>query len=353
MSTRVVVLDDIRAIGPQWDAIVRDAPLPNVFMLSDWLAAAGTSGRASIVAVYDGAELLGGLALERVLRPGFVTYRFLGYQLTPDHIDILAAPGSALVVVDAVAEWLRRPGQRYLELVGVDGDALVLGALGSPSVLESHGIHRFAVLPETYEEYFVSRSRSVRSSATREAKRFAQAGVEIASVPRDAEAIDRAISSMFRLHAELFGGTSQLLPHADAYSRALGAVARTGDAMLVEARVGDRTIAVDAWSTVGPRWGSLQGGRDPDPAFHGIGRQMLLHVVRMAIDAGVQSLDFLRGFDGWKERMATDSAPLYEARMATSTLAGAAARAANRLEYEYRRRRSRAAVDSVSVKEDA
>ena len=109
----------------QWDQLVDSSPLPSPFLRSWWLTGVGGPGRHFLLVV-DGAQLLGGLALER--RHPMLSVRMMGDgSLCPDHLDLLAAPGHEAAVVSLLrdaavlvnASWTSRasgPGHGWSKL---------------------------------------------------------------------------------------------------------------------------------------------------------------------------------------------------------------------------------------------
>ena len=111
----------------QWDQLVDSSPLPSPFLRSWWLTGAGGPGRHFLLVV-DGAQLLGGLALER--RHPMLSVRMMGDgSLCPDHLDLLAVPGHEAAVVSLLRDWLCRPGERLLDLKGIRPGSRLIEAL--------------------------------------------------------------------------------------------------------------------------------------------------------------------------------------------------------------------------------
>lgn len=99
---------NLEAAAPSWDALVDAQARPNPFLRSWWLDHAH-GGDPVLQLVYEGEELIGGLALERV--PGHPMHLVtLGAELCPDHVDLIAVPGREAEVTATIGAWLRRPG---------------------------------------------------------------------------------------------------------------------------------------------------------------------------------------------------------------------------------------------------
>ena len=142
---------DLDGWAAQWDQLVDSSPLPSPFLRSWWLTGTGGPGRHFLLVV-DGAQLLGGLALEQ--RHRMLSIRMMGDgSLCPDHLDLLAAPGHEAAVVSLLRDWLCRPGGRLLDLRGIRAGSRLIEALPGRVRREPMAAAPFTPLPDSPEAY--------------------------------------------------------------------------------------------------------------------------------------------------------------------------------------------------------
>ncbi|MFN7150505.1 MAG: GNAT family N-acetyltransferase, partial [Microthrixaceae bacterium] len=226
-------LDEHRA---RWDELAATQPLPSPFLRSWWLEHTA-AGDPRFVLCYDRGDLVGGAAFElerRGVGPlALERVRCIGQgPLAPDHLDLIATPDHHLAVARAVLGWLRRPGQRVVDLDGLAAE----GTLAR--VLAPHEIERvaapFAEFGSDADAYMASRPGALRSTITRAAKRFDRAGVTFETVgPDRAEA---ALDQLAELHDGRWGDDSMFLDRWEQLRRAARSGMSTGDVQLAELR---------------------------------------------------------------------------------------------------------------------
>ncbi len=148
-----------RSLGPfaaAWDSLVARQPYPSPFLRTWWLDATAT-GEPIYALVLKDSRLIGGLAVQRRRRSGLDIVEMMGQgPLEPDHLDLIAEPGHEATVVEAIGGWLTRPGQRVLDLDGIEPYGLLMAAL-PPHARSSCGA--------TSHRRSVSRSTSTRGSS--------------------------------------------------------------------------------------------------------------------------------------------------------------------------------------------
>lgn len=288
---RLEVVGRIGRLAADWDAMVDALPKPVPFLRSWWLdALAGDDAR--IVVLFAGDRLVGGLALERDRPLGVERLRMLGRALTPDHMDLVAVPSARLDVVDALRAWFARPGARIIDLEGVADPSFVRAALPPPVGASVDHIARWGSVHD--DEPLKRLGRQLG----RVERRLAREGVTMGRVPPPQVA--RAVDDLLRLNALRFEDASLLTPHAAAFRAVARAGAPSGEFRCYEARAGDHIAGVEALGLVDGRCATIQGGRDPDPAYRGVGRALLAFAIRDCVNDGATVVDLLRGADEWK-----------------------------------------------------
>jgi CelD/BcsL family acetyltransferase involved in cellulose biosynthesis len=299
-----IVVGDVPRDADEWDRLVDSAAIPTPFARSWWLQAWSGPG-AQILHVIDGAELIGGLALESASRLGIEHVRLLGHALTPDHCDLLARPGTEATVAQAIADWFTRPGQRRIALSGVADRAALLRALPSTmttSVIDIAPCHR---LPDDFATYLSSRHRMFRKNICRYRRQMVDRGLRHHVIaPGEAEF---GIAELRRLHSISFGAASNFLPHFDQFARAARIGIEKGEVLLHAALDGDRAVAIEVVFEVAGRVSTYQGGRDTaDPRAAHLSNVLISHAIEHAIERDCRELDMLRGGQDYKRAWADD-----------------------------------------------
>jgi len=168
---------DLGTWAAQWDELVAVMPLPSPFLRSWWLAHTA-EGEPHFVLLVDGDRLLGGAAFQVGRRMGCEWVQLLGDgPLEPDHLDLVAAPGSAGAVTQALRSWLGRSGSRVVDLAGVAPGAAILDAVPGRGRTTDLAVAPYASLPASLDEYVAGRAGVLRSTISRTRKRLQKQGV--------------------------------------------------------------------------------------------------------------------------------------------------------------------------------
>lgn len=329
--TRVEVVEHLGAHAAAWDDLVAAQPLPSPFLRSWWVDhLAGT--RATLVLVLSGDELLGGGAFEldsvgagpvRIER-----VRMLGQGvLAPDHLDVVAAPGHHREVARGVVGWLRRRGQRVIDLDGLAAGG-TLATVFAPYEIERTAAP-WASLAGDAERYLAERPGAVRSTVKRSRKRFEREGAHVRTV--DADGAPAALDALARLHDERWSTESNFL---EAWRRfrvgALQGAAR-GEVVLHELVDADgEVVATELDLVVADRVGFYQSGRRTEREWRGCGSVVRAAAVHHAAGTGAAEYDLLRGDESYKSDWATGRREVVSVRAAHGTLAALAVRWAAR-----------------------
>lgn len=312
----------------RWDELAADQPLPSPFLRSWWLEHTAT-GDPRFVLCFDRGELVGGAAFEVGRRgAGPLTLeqvRCIGQgPLAPDHLDLIATPEHHLAVAREVLAWLRRPGQRVVDLDGLAAE----GTLAR--VLAPHRIERvaapFAQLGSDADAYLASRPGALRSTITRAAKRFDRAGVTFVTVGPDQAEV--ALDRLAELHDGRWGDDSMFLDRWEQLRRAARRGLSTGDVQLAELRDGEgEVIASELDLRVGSSLAFYQAGRRTDREWRGCGSVLRARIIGSAVADGVSEYDLLRGDERYKADWATGRRELVRVRLGVGAVAVAALRA--------------------------
>jgi len=314
-----ILVQNLPRDADEWDRLVASATIPTPFARSWWLEAL-SGPRTQIVHVTDGAELIGGLALqsERIL--GIELVRLAGHALVPDHCDLLARPGYEAIVVRALAEWFARPGQRRIALEGLAEHAALLSALPAAVATSALDIAPYQRLPADFASYLSTRHRTLRKNISRYRRKMVDLGLRHhVFTPDEAEF---GLAELHRLHSVSFGATSTFLPQFDVFARAAKRGIQKGEVVLHAALDGDRAVAVEVVFEVAGRVSTYQTGRDTgDPRTSITGTALLSHAIEGAIERGCREFDMLRGSQDYKRAWADDVRDVVAAVATSGTVA--------------------------------
>lgn len=326
---RVEVVEQLAERAPEWDELADRQPLPSPFLRSWWLGAAA-AGAPRIVLCLEGDRLVGGAAFEvdRVGRAGLSVERVrcLGQgPLAPDHLDVIAAPGQRAAVVREVVGWLRRAGQRVIDLDGLAADGALATVL-APYEIERVGAP-FARLPDDPAAYLAERPGRLRSTVKRTRKRITGAGVEVRRVP--AGDAGQALDALARLHDHRWSDSSSFLDAWERFARAAATGMSDGSVVVHEAVGPDgEVIATELDLRAGRSLAFYQAGRSTDHEWRGAGSVVKADVVAWAIGEGLDEYDLLRGDESYKADWATERREVVRVRFGSGTAGRAVAAAA-------------------------
>jgi CelD/BcsL family acetyltransferase involved in cellulose biosynthesis len=305
MPQRVSSLLDVPRLdewAAQWDRLVDSSPLPSPFLRSWWLTGAGGPGRHFLLVV-DGPRLLGGLALEK--RHPMQSIRMMGDgSLCPDHLDLLAAPGHETAVIGLLRDWLCRPGERLLDLKGVQAGSRLIEALPGRVRREPMAIAPFTPLPGSPEAYRAALPSLFRRNLRVSAKRLAAEGVTHRTIR--GRAILEHLGTLRELHQSQWGNRSRFLPAFDRFAAGFAAGGAADEVVVHELATGDLVVATVAAFEVAGRVSLYQSARLTDRRWRDVTTVLLAAIIDDACARGFREVDFLRGAEPYKGRFAPD-----------------------------------------------
>jgi len=311
---RIEEHSELGDLASAWDAMVDTLPLPTPFLRSWWLGSVA-AGEPVFLIVLDGNEFIGGVALQRHTKSGCQWFEMLGDgPLEPDHLDLVAAQSRVADVISAIAGWVRRPGNRVLELRGLVDASWLATALPSWSSARELQVAPFTTLPATMPEYLAGRPGQVRSTIKRSTKRLAGAG--ITARVRDTSEIDAALGDLRRLHDVRWGDQSSFLNSWSGFAAAMTAGSAAGEVRFTDL-VDDtgRVIAIELELIVGRRASFYQAGRLDERELRGSGSVLKSAVIGRLIEDGCTEFDLLRGDESYKTDWATSKRRVVFARV--------------------------------------
>ncbi|MGH9518935.1 MAG: GNAT family N-acetyltransferase [Terriglobales bacterium] len=313
--------EDFKQLAPEWRALQKETPRPNIFLSWDWCWTwwqhFGKRGQLRIVTARTAQGKLAGLAPLHVVRRGPLRARcleFLGYRgsnVCADHLDFLAAGAERESVVGALWEQVRRlPGWDMAALASVAEDSPLralwpqvrMKAVAAPG--ESC---YYLPLPATAADlwdYLRREHAGTYANQTRD-RRQMQRKFDLQFVPvTEAAAVPEAMTELARLHGLAHGRNgipgSFALPEYRAFHDELAtALAARGELYLARLLWKGETAAVIYSFIAGRTMYFYQSGFDP--AKSGAGKLLLGWVIEDAVTRlGMREFDFLRGDEPYK-----------------------------------------------------
>jgi hypothetical protein len=284
----------------QWDQLVDSSPLPSPFLRSWWLTGVGRPGRHFLLVV-DGAQLLGGLALEK--RHPMLSIRVMGDgSLCPDHLDLLAAPGHEAAVVTLLRDWLCRPGERLLDLRGIRAGSWLTEALPGRVRRQPMAVAPFTPLPGCPEAYRAALPSQFRKNLRVSAKRLATEGVTHQTIR--GRAVPQHLDTLRKLHQSQWGSRSDFLPVFDRFAAGFAGGCATDEVAVHELGRDNLVVATVTAFEVAGRVSLYQSARLTDRRWRDATTVLLAAIIDDACARGFKEVDFLRGDEPYKERFA-------------------------------------------------
>lgn len=320
---------EVRALAPEWDALLDRMPRPSPFLTWDWMETWWEEfGKASqplvAVARNAGGELVGLAPLHVVRRRswGLVetrTLEFIGYRgssVCADHLDFLALPAIRTELVQAlVAALCRLPGWDAWDLADLAEDSPLPAAWrqareSSTAALEPGEVCYFICLPGSADQYWSEmRQHHARTVANlgRDRRRLERRFQARFSVVRGPAAVAETMDALARLHTAAHARRGESGNFArPAYRRFHDRLAarcdRQGMLYLARLDLDQRPAAVLYGFFRGGVLSFYQSGFDPSLSSDGVGRLLLAWVLEDAITRlHAREFDFLRGAEAYKE----------------------------------------------------
>jgi CelD/BcsL family acetyltransferase involved in cellulose biosynthesis len=252
----------------------------------------------------DGDRLVGGLALEEERRLGLEYIQMMGNgPLCPDHLDLLATPGSEERVIDLFRAWLGRRGRRLVDLKGVRAGSRLGEMLPGPTRCEPLASAPWASLPDTADTYLTGLSSQFRRQVRRATARLEDQGVTH-HVRRGASAIE-SLDTLRILHEAQWGDRSQFLPDFDRFRSACCSGAEVDEVVVHEMASQDTVVATIMGFEVAGRLSLYQSARVDDPRWREAPAALFTAIILDACDRGLTEVDFLRGEEPYKAKFAS------------------------------------------------
>lgn len=314
------------ALRDEWN-VLANAAADTVFLTHSWLLnwlalLAERSTPYVLTARRDGALVA---ALPLAQSPGTLGARKLRFMgngtLTPNHLDVLALPEERGQAINAFTMRLLDEQSTWdvLDLDKLPDDTETVtklheafSAAGCGTSVNLSASCPYAVLPDTFDEYFAARSKSARRH-TRERTRLIfreHPETQFSRVQTKAE-LDWALRSLVDLHQRRWRERGYAGSFADprvvAFHRAVAADAlEAGTLRFYSLREGERMIAAELCYRVNGCVQSYSCAFDPDWAVYRPGMVLISHCIEQSIAEGASRYDLLEGLEEYKASWAPD-----------------------------------------------
>lgn len=316
MSSDAAWLEERPALGDlaaRWDALNATGRPPTPFATSWWVDSTG-GDRRTVLLVWNGGELVGGLALARCRRRGLTRLEMLEMLGTdvaaPDHIDVLARPGHEDVVVAELGRWFDDLGSFVLRAEAVAADGLLGRVLPGARIVPFSTAPYLVLDPEVSPEPHAGR---VRSTVRRSSKRLQREGLEHRVHDTTGPAFEAAVDTLDRLHRLRWPDGSNFSRDLPGLRPALRAGVAAGGVGVHELVVGERVVASMLVFDLADRRCYYQSGREMGREVRGCGTVLMQLVIDHAHERGLREFDFLRGDESYKLDWTTTQRPLHRA----------------------------------------
>jgi CelD/BcsL family acetyltransferase involved in cellulose biosynthesis len=334
MSLHIRVVDSgFPGVAPWWDRLLEASGRPSPFAshawLSTWWETYGAGAELRILALHQGEEPVGGVALyvrRRRLR-GLVPVREL--RLVGDRF--VGSEGLDFVVkrgleVKAAGLLNRHLGEAFrgwdiARLDGLRPNAVLLHGEATPGAGRRlvHQSNRcpFLLLPGGRPVAPLRKDFAARV-ARKTRQLLIGRGVRFARCTTGAE-VERALAVLFEVHQQRWQARGEPGAFAeprkrDFYSRVAPRLLATGRLELFALWEADRARAVLFGARGGDTLYYLQSGFDGELAPFGPGNVLLLQILRDAQARGFARFDFMKGDEAYKFQWTGDEEPLLSLR---------------------------------------
>ncbi len=345
-------LPPLAALERDWKRLQRMAHPANPFLSwewqSAWAAARPDGARPLVVAeTHPAGGLAGLLALQRVRRRGLWQLEFLAQGSGGDELDCLLHPEAPPGVAGrlwAAALARGRWDLLRLESQHAPGAAACIAALPFGGVRLAGEWLPWLPLPASFEAFLAAQSANFRAEIRRRRRslfrRLPGARIECARSPW---AVADGLEHLFRLHQvrrRQQGGRGIFTPAMRAFHhRAAAGMTAAGPAAAIEARLyllrtPTAVIAALYGFQSATRFFYYQSGFDPAAGEHSPGTVLLSAVIEDCIARGLESFEFLRGEEAYKNRW-TAARRHSPATLAAGSPAGRAFLALRRLRRRF------------------
>jgi len=333
-------LDDALALGAAaWDALSAESHRPLPFMSWAWHRAWADAAppdelaSAEAIALFDasgGLRALFPFALRRALFhrvPVDSLTWAIGDAGCPDHLDLLAVPGTDL---EPLAAALDAVPWRIMQLGNLGAGAVNARALGDRIAAHGHTMRRRALwscpriaIDGDWERYLGTLTPTRRQTVRRK-ERSLRRHFAVTLTDYTAATLDEGWRRLMMLHDRRWPGEGAFRePRLERMQRAFaGQLAAAGRLWLTTLELDGASAAAWYGFALGDTVYFYQSGRDPRFEGESVGLVLMARMIRRAIEGGYKRFDFLRGDDAYKAQWTSDHRATEEIVLFRRGLAG-------------------------------
>lgn len=337
MNLNVEIVDTHEKLGAlqaEWNALAGDNPFLSWDWAETWWKHYQTpQTELFIPVVKDAAGHIVGIApwkLRHTLSRGRVIHFIGSNEVCGDRLTILAAPERRCDVLAAIAGWLSDLRRQWdlLELTGVEQSNSAMLELGLRFEQHGHPTHLREdlncwklSLPQTWEAYLATISKSRRNKSRRLLKNQLDAGIARQRLVTSQTEFDLGFNILVELHQKRRNMLGE--PGCFASDRYHSFHLEFANRMLAQNRLRlvwlefqGQPAAVEYSILGGKTVYNYQSGFDPAFAEEHPGWLNLIATLRWAISEGYESFDFLRGDEAYKASFGGQPDRLVQLRIA-------------------------------------
>ena len=318
----------LEALQEGWNSLLQSSSADNLFLTWEWISTWWQIYRQSdvlhvLIARLPDGRLVGIAPLRRAKRGVRAVWRydsieFIGHggDVTPEYLDIIAAPGHEATVVNAFADNLC--ADDTIDAIDLRPSSAASATMTRLEArFRSNGGHVTRLpdsvcpvlsLPDTPEAFLAGRSRNYRKKIgeyERGCRRDLQATFRTSQTQ---EELCRDMDVLIDLHHRRWDGASLSFQSSEyiEFHRCLSrSLFGGGWIRLFSLESGSATIASLYCFSYGGRYYYYQAGRDPSYTKHRVGLVLMHKAIQEAIREGATVFDFLRGEEPYKFHWAT------------------------------------------------
>jgi CelD/BcsL family acetyltransferase involved in cellulose biosynthesis len=331
---RLLNADDLTAVSEDWNRLAEDIP----FRSADWLATWWSyyqqpATELCVLTVETEAGELIGLApwyIETTATRGRVI-QFLGSgEVCSDYVTILSAPKREDEVAGAICKWLSDEAAKawdLIKLIDAEANDPAISALTKQFAARQHQIHECSgmncwsvALPATWDEFLATINSSRRAKIRKALRQYFDNHEVVTHLLTDPADLERRFATLKDLHQR----RQEALGHAGCFSSAQFTefhreVSRRflaqGKLRLTWTEMAGRPIAADYSFLGGRTVYYYQTGLEPDVIKVAPGWLGMIGSIKLAIESGFRTFDFLRGDEAYKMSWGAQPRPTIETRI--------------------------------------
>jgi CelD/BcsL family acetyltransferase involved in cellulose biosynthesis len=346
--TTAATQEELDALAPEWDALVRAMPRPSPFLLHGWISAwwreYGDGSRLAVHLARRDGRLVGALPLFTSRRLGLRVTSFLGGG---DSVfaDVLLADGESPDVASRLADAAAGMRHDLACLSGLPAESRLAAALGPARLRLQERIEAPVLdLSEGWDAVYRAKTDAQRRKLhRRRLRQLGELGVFDVATAATAEDLHTGLEEAFELHESRWHGRHDTSGFASPAGRrfhhaATAALAADAIPRILTLRLDGRPIAFQFYLAFCERMYMYRLAFDPAFARYSPGILSMLQTLERAAADGLTTVEFLGGGEPYKAELCDRFAPLYDGIGLARTPQGAIAAHARLGAIRLRRR---------------